>query len=53
MQTLCICLKLSAVMHPWGQRFAKTSSMYLDPIVALHTLHLFVISLEMSVKGAF
>lgn len=52
-QTLYICLKSSAMMHPWEQKFTKASSMYLDPVVALHTLHLFVISLEMSLKGAF
>lgn len=46
-------LKMSAIMRPWGQTSAKASSVCSDPAVALHALHLFVIRLEVSVKGAF
>lgn len=40
-------------MLPWGDNFAKTSSIYSDHILAMYMLHLLFINVEMSVKGTF
>ena len=40
-------------MLPWGDTFAKTSTIYSDHILAMYMLNLLFISLQMSVKGAF